>query len=143
VILTVRRRRFRSGDAYVALSVKLQDDGFEPYAVVDVMRVVTPKNWRTAHSILSVVSIYPAQFPAIPKIVGHLLTAALPAIPDEWLAELPAQKLRCHECKHTFSEPTRSDGSALDDCDAIECPSCKWSTTRGFYIKLDAGVHEK
>ena len=63
---------------HVAAHIHLQDDGGEPYAVVDLCRYMgsryarRTKGWHAAYVSLTVSNLYPHQFKRIPEAVRFL-----------------------------------------------------------------------
>ena len=69
----------RSKNSIMMLEVQLQDDGFEPYAVIDFHRVHRPvvagkrkSTWHSAAFKVGYEMLYPHQFKHLPKIAAAL-----------------------------------------------------------------------
>lgn len=60
---------------HMSLEVYLQDDGFAPYAVVDICRFFpapASEKWHAASPVMNVHSLYPHQVTCIPGVVAWL-----------------------------------------------------------------------
>lgn len=83
------------GGKTIAISVGLQDDGGDPYAVVDVRRWRhdEEKKWHSAAVVLGVERLYPHQFDAIPYLVKWLAMSEPPCPARVCLEEGGMEKL--------------------------------------------------